>query len=177
MYSVSCRRLSTACPSRLGTLRSDSLSSDFFENISSGGAVFEPAQEGFESERFIQFRAGRRLEFGRSGLRIRKKTVSRTLALSTAIFVVSGHRKDERKARRLSQKGGSDGTRCYCREGRSCAFRNEWDDLQVRQRVCSGFTPEADSVCHAASVRRDAVGVPVKAKHGAGQATERVFAT
>lgn len=175
MYSVFCRWLSTACPRRAGALPSNSLSSVFFENISSAEAFFQPAQEGFESERFIQFRAVTRRIFGRRDAQNRKKTISHALALSTAIFVVSVHRKDEPRARRTSQKGGRDGTR-HSRGGRSCAFRYVWDDLQTRQRVCFGFSPETDSACLAERSRSSGRrGVP--ARHRAGETKERITAT
>lgn len=120
MYSVPCQQLSTACPRLAGVLPSNPLSSAFFENISPAGAVFPPAREGFESERFLQFRAGMRRKFGRRHARNRKKTISHALALSTAIFVVSVHRKDEPRARRTSQNGGWDGTRQKPRRAKPC---------------------------------------------------------
>jgi hypothetical protein len=159
----------------MGVLSGNSLSSGFFENISSAGAIFQPKHEGFESERFIQFRAGTARGFGRRHAQIRKKTISHALALSTAIFVVSVHRKDEPWARRTSQKGGRDGTR-QNRGGRSRAFRYAWDNLQARQRVCSGLSLETDSACLAERLRQDGHrGVP--ARHRAGKTKERITAT
>lgn len=169
MYSVSCRRLSTTCPRRREGLRDNSLSSSFFENISSGDAPNGPDREGFESERFIEFSAGIRREFRRRNDQIRKNSVSRALALSTTIFVVSGHRRDELGARRLNPNGGTSSAR-QNREGQSYAFRCEWDGLRAVQKFYSGVLPEGVVACLVTSADRDkAGGVPVATSHGTGK--------
>lgn len=169
MYSVSCRRLSTTCPRRREGLRDNSLSSSFFENISSAEPLCGPRREGFESARLIQFGVSARRRFRRRIDQIRKNSVSRALALSTTIFVVSGHRRDEFEARRLTPNGGTSSTR-QNREGRSYAFRCELDGLRAVQKFRPGVLPEGVVAYFVTSADRDkAGGIPVTIRHGAGK--------
>lgn len=104
MNSVACRWLSTSCPCQGRLAMDNSLSSTFFGFISAAKPESGAERERFESEHFIEFGPCRLGELRRRHEQIRKKSVSRALALSTAIFVVSGHRRDGQRARRTSQK-------------------------------------------------------------------------
>lgn len=90
MNSVACEQLSTACPWRDWPTADNFLSSVFFEFISPAEPVSGVGRERFESEHFIEFGPCRLGELRPRREQIRKKSVSRALALSTAIFVVSG---------------------------------------------------------------------------------------
>lgn len=151
----------------------NSLSSYFFEFISPAEPVSEAGRERFESEHFIEFGPRGPGEFRRRQEQIRKKSVSRALALSTAIFVVSGASKaasirldDQAKMADSARRGHAadgeavsfDASGAICRRGRNLLWR---------------FLPERGACCRKVRPsRNDFVGFPVNAKGGAGPGVE-----